>query len=83
MAWWTRVGDKIEKHDGRKPKLDAAITLRFATSMDGVKIEDCGLYKRDPVKHPDEPNLLPEMAEKERTKRLAAEIKGMLRGGRV
>lgn len=58
-AWWTKVDGKVERHDGRKPKLGAAITLNFAINMGGVPTALCGLYRRDPTKYPDEPNLLP------------------------
>ena len=46
MAWWSKVDGKIEKHDGRQPKLNAGIRLNFAVSMGGAKVEDCGLYTR-------------------------------------
>jgi hypothetical protein len=58
MAWWSRVGDEIEKHDGPQPKLGAMIRLNFSAAT-GTPIERLGLYKQDPVKRPDAENLLP------------------------
>lgn len=68
--WWTTIeradgSVKVEKHaGGEDPKLSAGITLLFAKTMEGVPIEQMGLYKRDPTKYPNEPNLLPEMQRK-------------------
>lgn len=83
MAWWTKVGDKIEKHGKRQPKLAAMIRLNFARNMEGVPLEQLGLYRRDPGLHPGEPNLLPEMVEKTRQKDLAQQIRKVLKGGRT
>lgn len=65
MAWWTKVVDGsspgVKKH---KTKLEAGIELRFAIRMGGSTPELCGLYKRDPKKYPDEPNLLQKTVER-------------------
>lgn len=49
MPWWTMIpresGPEYAKH---RTLIDAGIDLRFATSMGGVRAEDCGLYRRDP-----------------------------------
>lgn len=68
MAVWSKVGTEIEKHDGRKPMLAAAIRVGFAVSMSGAKPATCGIYKRDPVKHPDEPDVLPALVAKAQKK---------------
>lgn len=65
-AWWSRVGDVVEKHNRRSPKFAAATRVSFAVGMGGARVADCGIYRRDPEKHPDEPNVLPEMMEKAR-----------------
>lgn len=49
-------GPVYEQH---KTKLDAGIALNFAVRMGGAKVEECGLYKRDPRKHEGEQDLLP------------------------
>ena len=69
MAWWTKVRDKVERHDGPRPKLAAAIRLNFEINGGEVPAEECGLYKRDPVKHPDAENLLPGEMAKARARR--------------
>ena len=56
MSWWTRRGAKIEKHS---TKMKAAITVNFAHAMGGVALSDLGLYRRDPARYPDEPDVLP------------------------
>ncbi len=61
MTWWTKVGDEVERH---KTKLDAGITLNLAAALAGKAPSALGLYKRDPRKHPKEPNLLPELLAK-------------------
>lgn len=58
MAWWTtNARGRVEKH---ATKLDAGIRLLFARTLGGQALKDLGLYRRDPVEHPDEPNVLPE-----------------------
>lgn len=59
-AWWSKVDGIIEKHDGRKPKLEALIRINFAVNVGTAKVENAGLYRRDPVKNPEEPNILPD-----------------------
>ncbi len=83
-AWWTKIerengNVEIKKHDDRKPKLGAMITLNFARNIGEVPLEKLGLYKRDPEKYPDEPNVLAQMIEKEQTKRLAAQLREMMK----
>lgn len=70
MAWWTKIRGEVKKHDGRSPKMAAAIELNFAHHVSDVPHSEMGLYKRDPSKYPDEPNMLPAEMEKVR-KRMA------------
>lgn len=57
MPYWSKVADDpIEKHDDL---LSAGIRIRFAVKMGGIPVEQCAIYKRDPAKHPDEPDILP------------------------
>lgn len=84
MAWWTKIEREngkveIEKHEDRQPKLGAMIKLNFARNMGGVPLEKLGLYERDPEKHPDEPNVLAQMIEKEQHKYLTAQIKSIMK----
>lgn len=81
-AWWTKVGDEIKKHDGRRPKFCAAIHLNFAVNLSGATLESCGLYKRDPAKHPDEPNMFPAMVEKARRAAMTKQIRSIMKGGK-
>lgn len=81
-AWWSRTPDGVKKHDGRKSKLAATIRLNLAGTMGGYPIESLGLYRRDPEKHPDEPNALPGMIAKEESKRLGAEIRAIMKSDR-
>lgn len=79
MAWWTKVVgagtlDGIKKHD---KKLGAIITLNFAVSF-GANHADCGLYKREPQTHPDEPNLLPAMLAKIRQRQFAQDLRRVM-----
>ncbi len=77
MAWWTKAnGGKVEEH---KTKLDAEVRLNFAKNAGGEPLESLGLYKRNPEKYPDEPNLLPAMIEKHRTKELAKQLREMMK----
>jgi hypothetical protein len=62
-AVWSKVGDEIEKHSHRNPMLSAAIRIQFAVSF-GADVKSCGIYRRDPAKHPDERNILPAQIEK-------------------
>lgn len=59
MTWWTKIRTKVEKWDGPKPKMRAAIALNFARNMSGVPLEELHLYRQDPEKHPDTPDVLP------------------------
>ncbi len=84
MAWWTRVereDGKVEetRHDGKQPKMSAAIALNFARNVGGVPLEKLGLYKRDPSRFPDEPNLLPEMMRKLQEKAISSQLRTALR----
>ena len=78
-AWWSKVGDVIERHDGLRPKFAAAIRVNFAVNGGGAKVEDCGLYRRDPAKHPDEPNVLPGEIAKAQRKKMVEQIRGLMR----
>jgi len=73
MAWWTKIVggplDGVKKHG---TKLEAVIEINFGRLDGKVVLKECGLYKRDPRKYPDEPNLLPtalERAKKRQEKR--------------
>ena len=79
MPWFSKVGDAVVEH---KQKLWAIFACKVAVSMNTAKIEDCAIYKRDPAKYPDEPNLLPAMVEKERQKQLAAQIRSIMGKGK-
>jgi len=58
MAWWTKAnGGVFERHD---TQMSAAIRLNFAHTMGGEPVSELGLYRRDPSKYPDEPNVLSE-----------------------
>lgn len=67
MAVWSKVNGVIEKHDGQKPMFSAAARISFACAG-GATVEQCAIYRRDPAKNPDEPNVLPEKLEKARRK---------------
>lgn len=66
MAVWSKVQGEIEKHDGQKPMMAAAIRVNFAVNLSKVPVEECGIYRRDPEKYPDEPDILPAKLEKAR-----------------
>lgn len=58
MPWWTRIPGntpEIQKHDTQKR---AGIAILFATKLGTVKVDQCGLYQRNPATFPDEPNVL-------------------------
>ena len=75
MAWFSKAfGGKIESH---KQKLWAVSRCNFAAS-DGQAVADLGVYKRDPSKHPDEPNLLPDMIAKAQRRQIAADVKKIM-----
>ena len=77
--WFTKIDvGELAGTNEHKTKLAASMRLSFAVGAGGAKPEDCGLYKRDPRKHPDAENLLPaEMAKAERR-----QIREMLGGRR-
>ena len=79
MPWFSKVGDEVKEHD---QKLWAIFACKVAVSMGTSKVEDCAIYKRNPAKYPDEPNLLPAMIEKERQKRLAEQIRSIMGKGK-
>lgn len=82
-AVWTKVrGWETEKHNGPSPMLSAMIRIRFATSMDSIAVGDCGIYRRDPEKHSDAPNLLPDMVEKARRADMRKQIRSIMKGKR-
>lgn len=65
MPWWTKVDAGalagVQEH---KTRLQAGITIRFAVMCGGASPELCGIYKKDPRKHPDAENHLPRIAAK-------------------
>ena len=63
MAVWSMVDGVLKKHAERKPMLSAGIRVSVAVTC-GVPIKNCAVYRRDPAKNPDEPNILPELAAK-------------------
>lgn len=67
-AVWSKVGDKIERHDGRSPMFAAAVRVDVAVTMGGADVDSCGIYRHDPAKHPDAPNILPAKLAKARAK---------------
>ena len=76
MAWFSKAdGGKIEQH---KQKLWAVFRCKVATTMSAEAVADLGVYKRDPSKFPDEPNLLPDMIAKAQSKKIAADIKSIM-----
>lgn len=79
MAWWTRVNGTVKKHD---QKFGAMVRINVTVGYGEAMAEECGLYRRDPEKHADEPNLLPGEIEKAQRKRLAAQIRGIMGKGK-
>lgn len=75
-AWWSKVQGNTEKHDGPSPQMQGAIRIRFAVTMGGIPAEECGLFRRDPDKYPDEPDMLPGLVA--RANRAAARKRGNL-----
>lgn len=67
-AVWSKVGDKIKRHDGRRPMFAAAVRVNIAIIMKGVDADSCGIYRRDPAKNPGESNILPAKLAKARAK---------------
>lgn len=78
MAWWSRVKDKIEKHDGRQPKMWALFRINVARTVENIPIEECAIYRRDPAKQTDPVNELPALIEQERQRRLAKDIRRIM-----
>ena len=64
MAVWSKVDNVVEKHSAPQPMLAAAIRCNFAVNAGGIPLDRCGIYRRDPAKFPDEPNILPEQIAK-------------------
>jgi hypothetical protein len=58
MTWWTKIRGEVKKRDGREAKALAAFALTVARST-GIPMAELGLYRKDPVKHPDAVNELP------------------------
>lgn len=81
-AWWSRTSKGVEKHAGRQPKLSALIRLNFARNMGDDPLDALGLYRRDPAKHPDEPNVFAEIVQKAEAKALSDMLKGGKRRAR-
>lgn len=82
-AWYSRVGDKIERHDGRRPKFAAVIRCTITVSMGVAKAEDCGIYRRDPAKYPDEPDVFAAMLEKAQARRDVEALRALMRKGKT
>jgi hypothetical protein len=64
MAVWSMVDGVVKKHADSKPMLAASARIMFATLYGKVASAKCGIYRRDPAKNPDEPNVLPELVAK-------------------
>jgi hypothetical protein len=81
--WYTDVKGKVEEH---QRKLGALIRLNFAIGANAATVEECALYKRDPRKasktgeSPE--NLYPALVEKARQRRLAEQIRAIMKGGK-
>lgn len=69
--WWTKINGKVEEH---RVKIAALMTISGMTWGD-AKVEECGLYKRNPSKYPEEPNLLPKELAKAQDREFARQIK--------
>lgn len=77
--WYSKAfGGKVEEH---KQKIWAISRCNFAAS-DHEPVEALGVYRRDPRKHTDEPNLLPGLIEKVRAKKIGEQLRAMMRQGR-
>ena len=74
MAWFSKAFDgKIEQH---KQKMWAIFRCNVAAS-DGQMTCHLGVYKRDPSKHEDEPNLLPGLIAAAAFKGFAEDVKAI------
>lgn len=82
MAFWSKVAGKIEKHDGRQPKLWAIFRINVAHNVESIPLTSCALYKKDPERYPDTPDILPEELEKVRQKQMAKQLRQIMKGRR-
>ena len=76
MAWFSKAeGGKIEQHD---KKLWALFRCKVAVTTTDETADALGVYKRDPSKYPDEPNLLPGIIAAAQSKKIGAQIKSIM-----
>jgi len=76
--WYSMIRGDVNEHNGKL----WAISACNIHGAGGVPVSEMGVYRRDPRKHPDEPNILPVEIEKTREKLLAQQIRQMMRGRR-
>lgn len=75
MAWFSKAfGGEVKRHE---KKLWAISECNFA-AHGGASVTDLGVYKRDPSKYPDEPNLLPALIAKAQVKRTGDQIRQIM-----
>ena len=79
MAWFSKAFDGTIKKHNRKVW---AIARCNVAASDGQMICHLGVYKRDPSKHDDEPNLLPGLIAKAQVKQIIEDIKAIKRRAR-
>ena len=77
--WYSKVKGEIEGH---KQKLWAIFRCNFSVSMKMATVEECAIYKRDPRKHADEPDLLPALIEEARRRDFARQVKAIMGRGK-
>mgnify|MGYP000060535283 FL=1 len=77
--WYSKVKSEVEVH---KQKLWAIFRCNFAVSAKSATIEECALYKRDPRKYADEPDLLPAIIEEARRRDFARQPKAIMGRGK-
>lgn len=81
MAWFSKAFDgKIERH---QQKVWAIVRCNIARGAAGEAPENLGVYRRDPSKYPDEPNLLPGLIEEAQRKRLTKDLRTLMKRRRV
>lgn len=80
MAFWTKVGDLLQKHDGIQPKMWALFRINVAVNgtSPGIPISDCSMYRRDPSKYPNEPDILAAEMEAFRQKEFAKQVRKVM-----
>lgn len=78
MAWWIKiVGTELAGLTEHKTKVAALMRLSFAMNV-GATRDECGLYKRDPERHPDAQNLLPALVEKTEEQQIARQLRSLM-----